>query len=304
MIKKVFRIEEKEERLDKYLVKKLPQFSREFLKKLIKDEKIKVNARKAKFGQRLKEGDEVICEILENKKGEVLPEKRKDIQNLYEDKDILVIDKPAGLVVHPSETQKKNTLVNWLIWRYPEIKEVGEDPERPGIAHRLDKETSGALLVAKNQKAFESLKEQFATKEIKKEYLALLCGNLKKDRGVLINYLQRSKKDPTKIMVSKEGREAKLSYEVVERFKDFTLVRVYLETGRTHQIRVQFKNIGYPVAGDMKYGFRKAKNPKDLKRHFLHAQMITFLNLKGERITLKSPLSSELEKVLKNLREN
>jgi len=227
-----------------------------------------------------------------------------EVKIIYEDDDILAINKPAGLVVHGSD----NSLVSWLLNKYPEIKNVGEDPERPGIVHRLDKDTSGILLVAKNQKAFEYLKEQFQNRKIKKKYLALIEGVIKSEQGIIDLPIGKSKKDfrkraSTGKIVGKI-REAITEYKVIKRFSEYTLVEVFPKTGRTHQIRVHFKAIGHPVAGDKLYGSKG-----ELSRQFLHANSLEFklpagqspLGGAGARIKLEADLPEDLKNFLNML---
>jgi 23S rRNA pseudouridine1911/1915/1917 synthase len=222
------------------------------------------------------------------------------IKVIYEDGDVLAIDKPAGLLVHGPDS-----LVDWLKEKYPEIKKVGDDPERPGIVHRLDKDTSGVLLAAKNQKTFEYLKSQFRDRKIKKKYLALVHGNVKNDSGVIDLPIAKSKSDFRKRAavgktIGKE-REAVTEYLVKKRFKDFTLVEAYPQTGRTHQIRVHFKAIGHPIAGDRLYGPQKRINSLGLKRHFLHAAFLDFVLQNGSRVRFEADLPDDLQKALNML---
>jgi len=219
----------------------------------------------------------------------------EEVKIIYEDKDVLAINKPAGLLVHGP-----NSLVDWLLKKYPEIKDVGEDSIRPGIVHRLDKDTSGVLLVAKNQKAFEYLKEQFQNRKIKKKYIALVEGNIKDSNGIIDLPIGKSKKDfrkksSTGKIVGKI-REAITEYKVLKRFKNFTLVEVFPKTGRTHQIRVHFKAINHPVAGDKLYG-----RQNNLNRQFLHASSLEFNLPNGARIKLEADLPEDLKNFLNML---
>lgn len=219
------------------------------------------------------------------------------IEIIYEDENILAVNKPAGLLVHGPDS-----LVDWLIENCPEIKKVGEDPERPGIVHRLDKDTSGVLLVAKNQKAFEYLKSQFQERKIKKKYIALVEGNIKDKEGIINLPIAKSKGDFRKKtsvgkMVGKE-REAVTEYKVIKKFPDYTLIEAYPKTGRTHQIRVHLKAIGHPVVCDKLYGSKKQTCPPGLARQFLHANALEFSLLDGSRINLEADLPRDLQNVL------
>ncbi|NOY35484.1 MAG: RluA family pseudouridine synthase [bacterium] len=227
---------------------------------------------------------------------------------IYEDNDILAVNKPAGLLVHGDGRSKEKTLVDWLAKKYPEIKNVGDNPEfRPGIVHRLDKDTSGILLIAKNQKAFEYLKKLFQEREIQKKYIALVLGEVKKREGIIDLPIGKSKKDfRKKASVGKltgKIREAVTEYKVLEKFSDFTLVEAWPKTGRTHQIRAHFKAIGHPLACDSLYGPKNQECPDGLNRHFLHAASLEFVSPDGSRIMLEADLPEDLEKTLSFLRK-
>ncbi|MBU2218891.1 RluA family pseudouridine synthase [Patescibacteria group bacterium] len=235
---------------------------------------------------------------------------------IYEDNDILAVNKPAFLVVHNGD----ESVAGWLIKNYSQIKDIGEDSNRPGIVHRLDKDTSGILLIAKNQKSFEYLKEQFQQRKIKKTYLVLVHGRLKNDEGVIELAIAKSKKDFRKKTCLAESRratqksigkirEAVTEYKALKRFNNFTLIEAYPKTGRTHQIRVHLKAIGHPVVCDKLYGFKKQKCPLGLNRHFLHASSLDF-NLpaspsqggpSGGRIKLEADLPQDLQNTLNML---
>lgn len=220
------------------------------------------------------------------------------ISIIYEDDDILAVNKPAGIVVHGDSPN----LVDLFVKNYPQIKNVGEDPERPGIVHRLDKDTSGILLVAKNQKAFEYLKEQFQNKKIKKRYIALVEGVVKKDKGIIDLAIGKSKKDFRKKLAGGKmigkTREAITEYKVLERFNNFTLVEVFPKTGRTHQIRVHLKAIGHPVVCDKLYGPKTGACLFGLDRHFLHASSLEFKLPSGSVIKLEADLPEDLKNFL------
>lgn len=248
---------------------------------------------------------------------------KPDIKIIYQDNDVIAVNKPAGIVAHRANLKSKILnlknekedvfLTDWLVEKFPEIKKVGDEPElRPGIVHRLDKDTSGVLVVAKNQKAFEYLKSLFQNKKIIKKYLALVEGNLKNDKGIIDLPIGRSKSDFRKKLASirqlaearGELREAITEYKVLEKFPDYTLVEAYPKTGRTHQIRVHFKAIGHPVTCDSLYGGRKSKCPEGLNRHFLHANFLELNLPSGARIKLEADLPPDLENALAILRQN
>ncbi|KKS43884.1 hypothetical protein A3B93_02170 [Candidatus Nomurabacteria bacterium RIFCSPHIGHO2_02_FULL_42_24] len=239
------------------------------------------------------------------------------IEILYEDEEVLVVNKPAGLLVHSTEKSKEKTLVDFLLKKYPEIKKVGEDSSRPGIVHRLDKDTSGVLVVAKNQRAFDFLKKQFQDHSVKKKYLALVWGELKRERGIINTPIGRSKNDSRKrragIGAASKLREALTEYKVLKRFTTppqgaslpdkegmgggnfFTLLEIYPRTGRTHQIRVHLSSIGHPVVGDNLYATHRSI-PAGIKRLALHAVSIKFRNPSGKEIKVEAPIPSDLKK--------
>lgn len=222
---------------------------------------------------------------------------------IFEDKDILVIDKPAGLTVHPVNKSQKNTLVNQILAYYPKIKNVGDDVLRPGIVHRLDKDTSGLIIVAKNQSAFEHLKRQFQERKVIKKYLALVMGQVKDEKGVITKAISLSGKDHKKrsVLLDDKSKKAWTEYKVLKRFKEYTLLEVYPKTGRTHQIRVHLASIGHPIAGDKQYKFKRQTRPADLERQFLHAAYLKLALPDGKIREFKSELPQELERVLENL---
>ncbi|MDP9249284.1 MAG: RluA family pseudouridine synthase [bacterium] len=228
------------------------------------------------------------------------------IKILYEDKDILVIDKPSGIAVHPDGKTKEKTITDWVLKNYPRMKNVGEplgEIARPGVVHRLDKETSGVLLLAKNQKAYEFLKEQFQERSVKKIYFAIVSGSVKEERGFIKKPIGRSPNDFRKWLAGRgargELREAETFFKVLKRIKkDFTVLEVRPKTGRTHQIRVHMKYLNHPVVGDDLYNRGKPR-PKGINRLALHAKSIEFKNLKGDFLKIESPLPKEFEKVLK-----
>lgn len=234
---------------------------------------------------------------------ELSPDKNIPLEVVYEDDDVVVVNKQAGISVHPSINEPAGTLANALIARYPELGGVGEDPLRPGIVHRLDKDTSGILVVARNQETFEFLKKEWQAGAVAKKYFALVWGR-PKENGEIISELARSIKDFRKRMVvkPKEGQELRgklaiTEYKVVKKFKDFSLVEVYPKTGRTHQIRVHMASIGHPVVGDKIYGKRR-EMPAGLTRQFLHAYYLNFSLPNGKKLALEAGLPDDLEQVL------
>jgi 23S rRNA pseudouridine1911/1915/1917 synthase len=227
------------------------------------------------------------------------------VHTVYEDPDLLVIDKPAGLVVHPGSGTPAGTLVNGLLARYPELVGVGEDPARPGIVHRLDRGTSGLLVVARSPEAFGSLVDMLAAHEVERRYEALVWGEVAEGSGVIDAPLGRSAHDPTRRALRHDGKQARTQYRVLERFTEpveLTLLECRLETGRTHQIRVHLQAIGHAVVGDATYG--GARPHVVLDRPFLHAAALAFDHpLTGEPLRFTSPLPADLAAVLRDAAE-
>lgn len=222
-----------------------------------------------------------------------------NLEIIYEDNDVIVIDKPAGIAAHPiGILDNKPTIAGMLLQNNPEIKSVGDNPLRPGIVHRLDKETSGLMIVAKSNEAFYELKKQFQERGVEKRYIALVSGTLEKDKGVIDTALVKMGTKTTTAPVG--GRPAASEYTVKKRYKDYTLVEVQPKTGRQHQIRVHFASINHPLACDKLYG-RRAKNcPVGLNRHFLHASYLKF-QLKNALMEFESKLPKDLENALEVL---
>ena len=231
-----------------------------------------------------------------------------DIKIIYEDNDVLAVDKPAGIVVFPKGQTKENTLVDELIRKYPELKSAGELP-RYGIVHRLDKDTSGILLVAKNTESLIFLQKQFINRGVEKKYLALIVGGIKEDNGEIKTLIGRAPGDKRKQKAylpddpdSEGKREAITKYKVIERFKDYTLLEVEIKTGRRHQIRCHFSYLKHPIAGDKLYSFKNSPIPKGLTRQFLHSSYLKIQLVSGGKKELKSELPEELSKIIKNLK--
>ncbi len=286
-------------RLDKYLAEKHKEVSRGKIQKAIKDGLVLVNGKKiTETDFQVTENDQIeLPEFVEDRL-EILNFKLKII---FENSDLAVIDKPAGLVVHPAAGHKQDTLVNVLIGKFPEIKTVGPSA-RPGIVHRLDEDTSGLLVVAKNQKAFDYLKDLFQNRNIEKEYLALVHGVPEKLHGIID--LPIGKTSTHQKMKVGVGRDAKTEYSLLasDRSGLFSLLRVKLHTGRTHQIRVHLAHLGHPVFGDQLYGGQfKQEDSQILNRQFLHAQRLKFQLMDDTWLELESELPIELRTVLNNL---
>ncbi|MDD5589720.1 MAG: RluA family pseudouridine synthase [Candidatus Portnoybacteria bacterium] len=293
------------QRIDKFLLENYPDFSRAYIQKQIKSGAVLVNGEIKKPSYILKETDKIEADILPPEKISLEPDSSIKFKVIYEDDDVLVIDKPAGLTVHPSESQKSGTLVNGILARYPLLKEVGDDPTRPSIVHRLDKDTSGLMVVAKNNSAFEFLKKQFQEGKVEKKYLALVVGKMEQKEGEISTFIARSSSDPTKQKVTqKEGKNAITFLKVLEEYPGFSLIEAMPKTGRLHQIRVHLAWIGNPVAGDKKYGPKNKPLPLGLKRHFLHATELKITLPSDQRKLFSSPLPSDLESILEVLKKS
>jgi 23S rRNA pseudouridine1911/1915/1917 synthase len=233
----------------------------------------------------------------------LVPEPDIHVPVVYEDADLLVIDKPAGLVVHPGAGQRTGTLVHALLAQHPEIRGVGSDPGRPGIVHRLDKGTSGLLLVARTQRAYEALVAALAARTIHRQYHTLVWGHVASTSGLIDAPIGRSTREPTRMAIAERGREARTRYEVVRTFADpveLTELVCTLETGRTHQIRVHLRSIGHAVVGDVRYDGWRQSLPMD--RPFLHAERLELAHpVTGDDLAFDSPLPADLVAMLAGL---
>lgn len=226
------------------------------------------------------------------------------IDTLFEDQNLIVINKPAGIPVHGGPNVKGETLVDFLLSKFPEVKNVGDDPIRPGIVHRLDKDTSGVLVVARNQDTFEKLKLLFKLRKIEKVYLAIVCGRVKTREGSITLPIGRAVKNPTRRGVDhpksriRGAREAHTDYRVLKKNSDFSLLEVRPKTGRTHQIRVHLKSIGHPVACDSVYGGKKVSCPSGASRQLLHAKSLAFSFPEGRKLQFEADPPDDFSKAL------
>ncbi len=291
------------ERIDKFLAKELSEITREYIQKLVKDQAIVVNNKKTKASYVLRPGDIIDVSIPEAKKME-LEAKNIPLDIIYEDKNIIVLNKAPGVVVHPAGSKyRENSLVNALLFHCEKSLSGISGVLRPGIVHRLDKDTSGLLVVAKNDAAHKYLMQQFKARTIQKIYIALVLGKLESKKGIINAPIGRHHKDRKKMGITyKEGREAVTKYEVIDDFKECSLVKIKLLTGRTHQIRVHFSSIGHPLVGDTLYGNIKANDAfakkYGLQRIFLHSLELG-LSIPGERNKKIKLFSTDLPKDLK-----
>jgi len=288
---------DREKRLDQFLRERLPQYSRSRLQDWIEQGRVLVDGSPVKRSHLLKGAERIHVQP-----GELAPLKAAPedlpLEVLYEDADIIAVNKPAGMVVHTGAGRHSGTLVNAVLHRFGKLSSVGGDL-RPGIVHRLDRFTSGVILVARQDAAHRHLAEQFAARQVEKIYVALVHGKVKSDQGRITTPIAR---DPVRRvrMTARlsAGRQANTSYQVLKRFTESTLLEVKIGTGRTHQIRVHLASIKHPVVGDKLYGAPAG----ELGRYFLHARQITFTSpSSGERITVAAPLPPELEDYLATL---
>lgn len=294
--------EEVGQRLDRYLVTVLSELSRTHIQQLIANEAIQVNGRASKPGYLLRVGDEITVD-----QTATLPQASHAQPNalpldiVYEDEDVLIINKAPGMVVHPAPGHSNDTLVNALLAYYPDLQADDAD-QRPGIVHRLDRDTSGLLIVAKNIHAQAALVEQMQRHEIVKRYQALVEGVIALDQGSIDAPIGRDPRHRQQMAITTVGsREARTHFRVLERFNRHTLLLIQLETGRTHQIRVHLKAIGHPVVGDLTYGSGNVIRGSKLERQFLHAWQLQFAHpISGKPLQFEAPLPADLQKVLDN----
>jgi 23S rRNA pseudouridine1911/1915/1917 synthase len=291
-------------RLDVYLAGQDSGLSRSAIRKFIDEGRVLVNEKPAKAGNRLKEGDRVVADLGEPGEFPALPLGQEiALTVIYADEDILVIDKPYGLVVHPGAGNRRGTLVNALLARYPEIAGVGS-PERPGIVHRLDKETSGLMVIARSARAYDSLVAQFKAREVRKTYLGMVWGGMSASEGRLDWAIGRHARHRQRFSTkTSTPREAVTTFTVLKKLKDRTFLEIVPLTGRTHQIRVHLAAAGHPLVGDSKYGrARHGKASTVPGRLFLHAHKLSFLHpATGSRVEFVSELPLQLSIVLDRL---
>ena len=296
-------------RLDAYLASQIEGWSRARLQQLIEDEDVLVNRRTAKSSQKLKAGDEIEVELAISPAERFTPEPIP-IGIVYEDSDVVVVNKPAGLVVHPAAGIQSGTLANALSYHFDQLS-PNAGATRPGIVHRLDKNTSGLLVVAKNETAHENLAAQFRGREVLKSYVALVHGIVQQESGRIEQPIARDPRNRTRMAVVAGGRSALSLYRVKRRYESFTLLDVDLKTGRTHQIRVHLAWLKHPVVGDEIYGGGRDNAVRDpqlkarirkLDRHFLHAESLGFRHpTTDQMMKFKAPLPVELDQLITEL---
>lgn len=298
----LFEIQENQQmRLDKYLSEQFPEQTRSYLQKLIKEGQVLVNGKTVKSGYQLSKGDEVSVTIPEPKELDVEPQKM-ELDIVYEDEDVILINKPKGMVVHPAPGHTTDTLVNGLLYHCKDNLSGINGVARPGIVHRIDRDTTGILIVCKNDMSHNSIAAQLKEHSINRRYRALVHGNLKEDTGTVEGPIGRHPVDRKKMAINeRNGKPAVTHYTVLERFGNYTLIECKLETGRTHQIRVHMTSIGHPLVGDEVYG--PAKSPFKLQGQCLHAMVLGFVHPRtGEYMEFSADLPEYFEDLLKKLR--
>jgi 23S rRNA pseudouridine1911/1915/1917 synthase len=283
-------------RLDKYISDNCPEISRSRIQKLIAEGYVTVNTRPAKASLRLNTGDELQVTIPPLPSTRLLPE-TIPLSIIYEDDEVLVLDKPPGMTVHPAPSNREHTLVNAILAHFPALADIGGEP-RPGIVHRLDKNTSGVMVVAKSAPAQQKLAEQFHRHSVLKVYLVLVKGRITPEVGVIEADIGRDTRNRKRMAVVSRGRPASTEYKVIRYLDGYTLLEVRTHTGRTHQIRVHLAAIGYPVIGDATYGLKLPL----LSRQFLHAHRLGFkLPSSGQYVEFTAELPQDLVQALKSI---
>lgn len=291
-------------RLDKFLSLNIENVSRSYIHKLIENEMIKVNGNCTSKNYKINTGDKITVTIPQPENLDIIPE-NIPLNIIYEDDDLLIINKPKGMVVHPAPGNHGGTLVNALLYHCTDSLSGINGIARPGIVHRIDKNTSGLLIVAKNDNAHKLLAQQIKDHSFTREYEAIVHGNIKNDEGTIYGNIGRHKTDRKKMAVLKVGgRSAVTHYKVIARYTRFTHLKLRLETGRTHQIRVHMASIGHPILGDEVYGIKEKSEFKFLNGQCLHARVLGFVHpTTNEYMEFKSPLPEYFLKAISKIRD-
>lgn len=300
-------VDDSGQRLDIFCVGKIPQLSRAALQKAIKASGITVNGKVVKPHQTLKLGDEVRFNLPEETTSAPIPEViPQNLPILYEDKDVVVINKPASVEVHPGQVPNQPAITAWFSVRYPNAQHVGEAEGRPGVVHRLDKDTSGVLILAKTNPAFEHLKSEFKNRRAKKEYLALVFGIPNMKRGRITRPIGRTPRNPLRRTISETGKPAVTEWQLEKKLQQekLALLRLFPFTGRTHQLRVHLHFLGHPIVGDKLYTFKRQRLPAGrqarlkITRQLLHAEKLTLTLPSGKRKTFIAPLPDDFTRAI------
>ncbi|MBI9071632.1 MAG: RluA family pseudouridine synthase [Melioribacteraceae bacterium] len=309
---------EKKKRIDIYLANVVEYASRSRIQHLIKHELVTINGKVAKANSKVVAGDKIVLRIPCHPRPDVIEAEEIPLDIIYEDESFLLVNKAAGMVVHPAFGNHTGTMVHALLHHVKDLSNMNDDPARPGIVHRIDKETSGLLVVAKDEWTHAQLAYQFQDHSIEREYWAIVWGHFKEPKGEIIGNITRSKKDRKVFTVSEtEGKHAHTFYEVIEEFEFLTLVKLHLKTGRTHQIRVHMNHINHPVFGDPVYNGRAIRYGSDLpkvkarvenllkimNRQALHAKTLGFIHPKSkEKVFFESELPDDMKEVLEKIK--
>ncbi len=299
MMRTVFTADRADERLDLFLVRRLTDLSRSYAQRLIADGQVTVDGTARKANYKLRGGEEIVCTMPPAEEIEICAEDIP-LDILYEDADIIVVNKARGMVVHPAAGIYTGTLVNALLWHCHDLSGIN-GALRPGIVHRLDKDTSGVMVAAKNDMAHHYLARQIRDKDARREYRAIVHGNIVPRAGVITGAIGRHPTDRKKMAIVREnGKPATTHFEVLERFGDYTYVSCRLDTGRTHQIRVHMTSIGHPLVGDPKYTAKK--NPFAIVGQALHSLTLSLTHPRtGTEMTFTAPLPADMEEILHTL---
>lgn len=289
----------KGKRLDRYISDNMDKISRSFAQKLIENQQVTINGKNEKASYKVCVGDNIQVDVPEAQ-GTKLKAQDIPVDVVYEDKDIIVVNKPKGMVVHPANGNPDGTLVNAILAMCKDsLSGIGGEI-RPGIVHRLDKDTSGLLIIAKNDEAHVKMSKQIQDRLVTKKYIALIRGVVKDDEATIDMPIARSKVDRKKMAVDKDGKQAVTHFKVIKRYRGYTLLEIKIDTGRTHQIRVHMAKIGYPVVGDMVYS--NGKNEFGIEGQMLHAKSLEFSHpITGKKMHLEAPLPEYFTKVLEEL---
>ena len=295
-----YKVQDENERLDVYISKQNDKYSRAIIQKMIADGKVLVNGKKTKNSYKVSSGDVVTIEQPEMKECLSLKPQKMDLDVIYEDDDILIINKEKGMVVHPGNGNPDGTLANAVMERCKgSLSGIG-GVIRPGIVHRIDKDTSGLVIVAKCDNAHLAISKQIQERTVTKTYIALVRGNIKENEATINMPIGRSMQDRKKMAVTKKGKEAITHFKVLKRYDGFCLLELKIETGRTHQIRVHLAEIGHPIVGDMVYS--NGKNPFGVKGQMLHAAKLEFVHpTTHQKVTYEAPLPKYFIDVLETL---
>ncbi len=286
------------QRIDKYVITQQSDLSRSYAQQLIDEGHILVNKKTVKNNYKVKLNDVIECQMPEIQELEAVPQEM-ELDIIYEDSDVIVLNKPKNMVVHPGVGNPDHTLVNGVLFHCKDLSGIN-GVLRPGVVHRIDKDTTGLLVMCKNDKAHESLSQQLSKKEASRKYIALVHGVMPHEYGTIDAPIGRDPKDRQKMaVVERNSRDALTHFKVLKRFKDYTLLECKLETGRTHQIRVHMQYIGYPIVGDRNYSYRKTM---ETNGQMLHAFELSFMHpSKEEIVTFEAPLPKEFEEILSEL---